>query len=104
MATFTKGNQIKLTKKLEKTEYITLTGIANWAKPYKPDEFRGTSRWTINLELDEESLARYKEYGIQQKLKETSPGKFSFNPRRDVLKFFKNSNETVYFTPPFIYD
>ena len=90
-----------MTKKIEKTEFITLSGIANWAKPYKPDEFRGDSRWTLNLTLDEESLARYKEYGIQQKLKQNEHG-WSFDPRRPVVKKIKET--LVYFTPPFIFD
>lgn len=85
-------------KKLEKTEVIELTGIANWAKLYKPDEFRGAIRWTLALDLDEASVEKYKEYGIQQKLKD---GK-TFNPRRDTTRTFKG--KVVNFTPPVIFD
>lgn len=85
------------------TQYVTFEGIANYAKPYKPDEFRGASRWTLNLVLDtDEEIEKYKSVGIQKKLKEVDKGKVSFSPTRDRTKLMKG--QIVHFTPPFIYD
>lgn len=84
------------------TDYVTFEGIANYVKPYKPDEFRGAVRWMLDLTLDtEDEVKKYKEVGIQKKLKQVEKG-LAFSPNRPTTKLMKG--KLVNFTPPFIYD
>lgn len=84
-----------------KTKYVDFTGKAFWAKVYKPDEFMGVTRWTLNLYLDEANLKLYKELGIQKKIKEDENGKF-FPAQRLTQKLI--NGKMVHFTPPIIRD
>lgn len=86
---------------ITKTEYVTFEGIAYWAKLYKPDEFRGAERWTMNLYLSPADLERYKKLGIQKKLNTNDIGTY-FSPQRPTSKMI--AGKLVYFTPPVIYD
>ncbi len=57
-----------------KTKTYKFVGKALWAKVYDADEFRGSRNWKIDLEVDAENLALYKESGIQGKVKENENG------------------------------
>jgi hypothetical protein len=98
MSYLTKENILKEST----TKYITLTGKAFWCKVYTPDEFRGSSKWMINFyPSDEKEWAKFKEAGIQKKVKEDENGK-NFAVTRNTSKMIKGN--MVYFTPPIIYD
>lgn len=58
----------------EKSKVYKFIGKAYWAKVYEPDEFRGASNWKIDLVVDEENLKKYKEAGIQGKVKSNEEG------------------------------
>lgn len=58
----------------KKTETYKFIGKAFWAKVYEADEFRGTTNWKIDLEVDDENLKLYKESGIQGKVKSNDSG------------------------------
>jgi hypothetical protein len=85
-----------------KTKYISIEGTAFWCKVYTPDEFRGSSKWMLNLyPSNEKEWAKFKEAGIQKKVKEDENGK-SFAVTRNTSKMIKGN--MVYFAPPVIYD
>lgn len=83
------------------TEYIDLEGEGYWLKITKPDEFRGSVRWALNLALDEPSLKIYQDSGIQKKLKNTAEAKNVATLLRPTTKLMKG--KMVYFTPPIVY-
>ncbi len=56
------------------TKTYKFVGKAQWAKVYEADEFRGSTNWKIDLELDNENLALYKESGIQGKVRSNENG------------------------------
>lgn len=85
-----------------KTKYISIEGTAFWCKVYTPDEFRGSSKWMLNLyPSNDKEWAKFKEAGIQKKVKEDENGK-SFAVTRNTSKLIKGT--MVYFAPPIIYD
>jgi len=85
-----------------KTKYITFTGKGYWIKPFTPDEFRGAKRWTVDLVMDSpDEWAKFKEAGIQKKVKENENGKF-WSAYRPTTKLMKG--QLVNFVPPYIYD
>lgn len=88
--------------KVSNTKYYTFTGKVQWAKVYTPDEFRGAVRWGLDLYMDsDKEWAKFKESGIQKKVKENDAGK-GFNLTRSTTKVMKG--KMVYFTPPQIVD
>lgn len=90
------------TKAPSKTQYLTLTGKAYWAKVYQPDEFRGAVRWTMDFyPQDADEWAKFTKAGIQKKVKENADGKY-FQAARSTTKLMKG--RVVNFTPPVIYD
>lgn len=86
---------------------MVLTGHVSYAKVYDPDEFRGVSKWKLNLHPDDDEIKRIKAAGIQLKLHDSNeeksgvPGKY-FTFSRPVSKEFDDG--TAYFSPPSIYD
>lgn len=88
-----------------KSKYIKVKGIASYAQIYRPDEFRGSSNWKINLHPDAENIQLIKDAGIQLTLKDravdNADGKF-FTFKRPVEKDFGDS--TTFFAPPAVYD
>jgi hypothetical protein len=85
-----------------KTQYVTFKGKSYWAKLYKADEFRGASRWTMNLVMDDPAeWKKYKELGIQKQVKTEDYGQF-FPVTRPTSKMI--AGKVVYFTPPIVYD
>lgn len=89
-------------KTSSQTQYLDFDGKAYWCKVYTPDEFRGNTRWMLDLYMDDPAmLEKYKKAGIQKKLKENENGK-GFSATRPVTKLIKGT--LVHFTPPIIYD
>jgi len=85
-----------------KTKYFTFTGKAQWAKLYKPDEFRGSVKWCLDLIMDDPAeWVKFKEAGIQKKVKEGAEGKY-VQFARSTSKLMKG--RVVYFAPPIILD
>lgn len=88
--------------KVSNTKYYTFEGKVQWAKVYTPDEFRGAVRWGLDLYMDkDDEWKKFKESGIQKKVKENENGK-GFNLTRSTTKVMKG--KMVYFTPPQILD
>jgi hypothetical protein len=87
--------------KKSSTKTYKFIGNAQWAKVYEPDEYRGTKNWKIDIELDKENLALYKESGIQGKVRENENGPLvSF--KRPVTKLIKGTQQI--FSGPKIVD
>ena len=85
-----------------KTQYVTFSGTAKWAKVYVPDEFRGAERWTVDLYMDDPAeWEKFKKLGIQKKIKTNEEGTY-FNITRPTNKLIKG--KIVYFTPPIVLD
>lgn len=90
-----------MTNKTAKTETYKFTGKALWAKVYEADEFRGSSNWKIDLEVDAENLEKYKKAGIQGKVKSNENGPvLSF--KRPTTKLIKGTQQI--FSGPRIID
>jgi hypothetical protein len=86
---------------VSQTQYVQFNGKAYWTKLYKPDEFKGAVRWTMNLYMDDpEEWNKYKALGIQKKVNKDENGSF-FAASRPTTKMIKG--KIVYFTPPVIY-
>lgn len=91
-----------MAKAVSNTKYVTFKGKIQWAKVYAPDEFRGAVRWGLDLIMDDDSeWKKFKDLGIQKKVKENENGKY-FNVTRSTTKLMKG--KLVHFTPPIIYD
>lgn len=87
---------------ISKTQYVTFTGKAYWAKLYKPDEFRGAVRWTLNLVMDDPAeWKKFNDLGIQKKVNKNEEGEY-FAVARPTTKMI--AGKIVHFTPPLIYD
>lgn len=85
-----------------KTQYVTFKGKAFWAKIYKPDDFRGAVRWTLNLVMDDEAeWKKFKDLGIQKKVNKNADGEY-FAASRPTTKMI--AGKIVNFTPPIVYD
>ena len=88
-------------KKKSATKTFKFVGKAQWAKVYEADEFRGTKNWKIDLNVDKENLALYKESGIQGKVRENEEGPLvSF--KRPTTKLIKGVQQI--FSGPKIVD
>lgn len=85
---------------------MTFTGYVSYAKVYDPDEFRGVTKWKLNLHPDDDEIKRIKAAGIQLKLHDSNegvsgvPGKY-FTFSRPTEKEFDDG--ITYFAPPSIY-
>lgn len=91
-----------MAKAVSNTKYVKFNGKAQWAKVYTPDEFRGAVRWSMDLIMtDDKEWEKFKDLGIQKKVKEGDDGKY-FNLTRSTTKLMKG--KLVHFTPPQIYD
>lgn len=91
-----------MAKAVSNTKYVTFTGKVQWAKVYTPDEFRGAVRWSLDLIMsDDAEWQKFKDLGIQKKVKENENGKY-FNVTRSTTKLMKG--KLVHFTPPTIFD
>lgn len=87
--------------KTMKTKIYKFIGEASWAKVYEADEFRGSSNWKIDVKLDKEMLAQYKEAGIQGKLHEKEDGTYA-SFKRPTTKLIKGVQQI--FSGPRILD
>lgn len=89
------------------TKYYTFKGLVSYAKIYEPDEFRGVTKWKLNLHPSDEVIQEIKAAGIQKKLKDSNeefsgvPGKFFTFDRPTEREF---NGEVTYFAPPAVYD
>lgn len=81
------------------TQMVYLTGIAKWAKVYKPDD--KYQNFSLDLYLDKPSWAVFEESGLGLTPKEDDDGKF-IKLRRPVSKVIKG--ELVKFGPPAVFD
>lgn len=70
-------------------------GIINWAKVHKPDEKYDT--YTLDLVLDDASLQKFKDSGLQLKLRDSEEGQY-IKLRRPTTKQIKG--ETIDLGPP----
>jgi hypothetical protein len=52
------------------------TGIAKWAKVKTPEEFRGTSKYSIDLYLDKDELSRFRGLDLAVKIRKDDSGTF----------------------------
>jgi len=84
------------------TKFISFPGKAYWTHVYKPDTFRGVSRWILNLYMEDKDWETYKSLGIQKKPVKDEIGTF-WRPARLTSKLL-GARGIVNFTPPFIYD
>ncbi len=81
------------------TKYYKFTGPCKWAKVHLPDKTYNV--YSIQVYLDEENLAKYKESGIQGRVKEDQDGTYvSF--RRLPVKLIKG--DVVELGPPQVED
>ena len=76
------------------------TGKANWAKLTKADEKYGY--WGLDLVLDKDEWAKFKESGLQLKVNKTKEDEEYVSFRRPVQKVIKD--ELVDFDPPILVD
>ncbi len=84
------------------TEFVKLRGKSKWALLYDKTDDKYGSVWKLDLYMDEDSLKKYEEIGLQRPVRESEDGKYvSF--KRDVFKIFNPKEGPVYFTPPRIY-
>ncbi|MGE0266068.1 MAG: hypothetical protein AB7V06_25590 [Candidatus Obscuribacterales bacterium] len=89
------------------TKYLKFRGKSSYAMIYKPDEYKGSEFWRLNLHPDAETIEKIKSAGIQTKLQPSNeeysnvPGKF-FKFRRDCEKTF--GSEVRKFMPPRVLD
>lgn len=78
---------------------IFLSGIAKWAKFYKPDE--KYNNYKVDLALDPQSLETFKKTNLMLTLKDTEEGP-TITLRRPISKLIKG--ELVNFGPPEVID
>lgn len=81
------------------TEYLYLRGTAKWPQLVKPDE--EYDNFKVNLYMDKESMALFKESGLQLTPKTDEDGEYVVF-RRPNYKQIKN--ELVHFGPPKVID
>ncbi len=82
------------------TKIYFLSGKASWAKLTKADQ--KYQYWGLELELDAPSWEKFKESGLQLKVKKNKEGNDYISLRRPVQKPIKN--ELVDFDPPVLLD
>lgn len=52
------------------------SGIAKWAKVKTPEEFRGTSKYSLDLYLDHAQLEDFRDLGTSVKIRKDDEGSF----------------------------
>lgn len=81
------------------TQTYYFTGNCKWAKLAEPDEFRGQTKYKINVYLDKKGLRDLNESGARLEVQEDTDGKF-IRFSRPVSKKIKE--ETVELGPPWV--
>lgn len=81
------------------TQTYYFTGKCKWAKLATPDEFRGQTKYKINLYLDKKGLRELNESGVRLEVREDTDGKYvGFSrPESKTMK-----DELVELGPPWV--
>lgn len=90
-----------------KGKWLNFSGKGYWVKIGSKTDDAFDPQWNLRLDMNEDSLKRFKASGIQKELRDPTTGKIdpdgtAVQFSRRVLKIFKGT--PVYFTPPKVYN
>lgn len=81
------------------TNTVMLSGEAFWTKVKEPDQ--KFKKWGLDLYMDDESFAKYKESGMGMSIREAEDGRLYVKFSRPTSKVFKD--KLVQFDPPAVW-